>query len=1410
MSGIKDFGSAESTGIAELTDSKLNPSDSDDSDELVLKLMNVEYVDTERGPVVHLFGREQDGSYHHVEVDGHRPSFFARPEEVTSRLENHYAVAETRPAERTTLHGEPLTRIFTTTSEAVGDVRELFDETFEADVFFDKRWLIDRGVEVGCRIDTSAAITDEPWLRGEMRVDTGSVEGVSEAETPRVEPRKLVFDIEVGSTAGVPDADEAEWPVTTIVGRDSDDEQYVGWFLRHDDHELPSHDEMVDDSNLDSLRVFADESAMLSDFNGFVESARPDILTGWYSNDFDVPYLIQRCKNLNTYSYQDWSPLGDVWVGNFGPTVVGVSAIDSLEAYQKTQIHELDDKSLDGVATDELGSQKVALGDDGELSHTEMWKQNPVEFLRYNKVDVELVVDIDETVGVFEMLDNIRYVAGCSYDDPVGGNFDVMDLLFLRKADAYGYALPTAEKPDVEDLHGGYVIQPQAGVHEHVVYPDYSSLYPNMMYQCNISPETLVGTADDLADSGLTEDDCVWSYVDTETPPPQKSEVEPDLGIEAESPKSGDSSDESADFDFQNPAEGDVEKMYFEKPSRNEGFVRAVLDDIMGMCDRYEGDMYEASKRVRNSCVTPETDVLTADGVRNITDIEVGDEVYSWNPESEQMELKPVLDTIERDHDGDIYHVNTNGIDVRVTGDHDMLVKRHRHSDEWERTEMASLNEWTDYQMPHDWSAPDGDERDVVDITRFLDDYEIRVEPSCHGRTFAAATDWTAEPNENGAYYLSPDDFAAHEDAVRAHADTISVQMGRQQSSVPMEYDADNFIKLLGWYVTEGSISHIERKSYGDVVRGESTIIHISQHDSSPHKGDIESLLDEMRLSYSVDDRSFSVTGATPIAEALEQMCGRGAAEKSLPRWVFDTSARQRQLLFETLMAGDGDAESPRYTTKSERLRDDVRELLVHLGETPRVSADSGVYRVTWNPDATNSFRVEGSVETEQYDGKVHCLTVADNHTFVAGRNGNLSVIGNCYGFLGDSDTYGKGSRMYDWRMAEATTLGGQRVLRGGAEKFEEVAGDDAEIVGGDTDSTMASFDVDDRETALAEAGDVVSDVNEWLDGFTKEQFGLDDESDARMELELESYAATLFFKGEDDGQSDDGVKKRYAQLIEWDDDQPDPCDEHVDGGVTTWLRCDDCAINWIDDPEPEISGFEYVRSDVAPITKEVQYRTFEELLTRTDEAESTIKDYVTDLVTRVMERDEDFDRSRLGIRFGISQQLSEYGSPDQTPQPQYRGAKFANAEIYGGDAIEEGDKPMYFYVHEGKTGSLRKTYDATTREDGRYVDAISVLDGDDLPDGIEIDREKMLEKTVVDPMEGIFRTLGWVGGSRSEAGNGTDASQDGIDWLTDAIEDAKPPESYRDDGQMGFESFEKDSQSGGGGGATFNAATFM
>ncbi|AGM11379.1 DNA polymerase elongation subunit (family B) [Halogranum tailed virus 1] len=364
-------------------------------------------------------------------------------------------------------------------------------------------------------------------------------------------------------------------------------------------------------------------------------------------------------------------------------------------------------------------------------------------------------------------------------------------------------------------------------------------------------------------------------------------------------------------------------------------------------------------------------------------------------------------------------------------------------------------------------------------------------------------------------------------------------------------------------------------------------------------------------------------------------------------------------------------------------------------------------------------------------------------------------IVNSLYGVFGDSASYGKGFRLFDWRLAETITLAGQEVVTYTSDEFEQFLQNNgypkAKRVGGDTDSVMTEIpelDVTAEEIQedflRMEAGEepempffqAAQHVNNSYDGFMAERFWINDPDMHKMEVEIESYADSLFFLR--DFKSDDpnkGVKKRYSQLVTWDE-----------GEV-------------IEDPEPATKGFELVRSDTAEVTTEVQKGVLHRIL-KEDEPKSSVQSYLKknwDEATA-----GGVEPGRIGIPSAISKPLEEYGGPNKngkymTPQPHIRGAKYANAHV-SGETITSGDKPLMFYIdrvgypypdvfvyEEGwERGKDDVPNDPTQKELGRDMDALSLNDERNLPDAIHIDYDKMANKTLRRPIEPIVKTMGW------------------------------------------------------------------
>ena len=569
-----------------------------------LKVMTSEYAIEDAGhfseePVVSLYCRTADGERRTVDIEGFYPHFYISTdayEENEDTLLNESAIrhieipssmmdmrrrsnaaVKTLDEEWADLHENEVVRVYTVVPGDTPDLRDWFHkndyETYEADVFFTDRFMVSQDIYMGIEVPS-----------GEERV---TIDDVSPCEAPDVKPRMCTVDIEVLTDGEFPEPTEASQPVTAITAHDSYDDEHVAWILESDEwDEQPEWDfgqVNTYDGVLDlecEVRVYQKEAEMLGDFNHWVIDKDPDIMTGWNSsrndrgNGFDYPYLINRCLNINEWSVRDLAQDEDtVFVSQRGSAVVnGRELMDMMQAYMKTQIHEKRSYALDYIAEEEVGSGK----DDVE-DLDEAWKHTPNEFLKYNVRDTLLVVEIERVKGVLDMYDHIRSIAGASYTEIADSNIGIIDILYLREAKSKNIVLPTSTKPDVQHYWGAWVANPKAGLHRNVVYPDLSSLYPNLFRDMNASPETIIGFADDLEASEYSEDDCHRIYVD-----PRDEEVKKD----ADDPQR--------------------EALYVLKPEVQQSFVREVIQSLIDMKyeykkDEYADEAYAAVKRITNS-----------------------------------------------------------------------------------------------------------------------------------------------------------------------------------------------------------------------------------------------------------------------------------------------------------------------------------------------------------------------------------------------------------------------------------------------------------------------------------------------------------------------------------------------------------------------------------------------------------------------------------------------------------------------------------------------------------------------------------------------------------------------------------------------------------------------------------------
>jgi len=236
----------------------------------------------------------------------------------------------------------------------------------------------------------------------------------------------------------------------------------------------------------------------------------PDIITGWNSRFFDIPYLVNRIvkilgqKMANKLSPWGWYKENEINLfGNRKQQIfdlVGISSIDYMDAYKKFTYVNQESYSLNHIAYTELGEKKLDYSEYSSLH--ELYKTNFQKFVDYNVHDVVLLERLEEKMKLLEMIISLAYMAKCNFND-VFSPVKMWDcIIFNHLKDQQIVVPPKKHETKLEAYEGAYVKDPQIGRHKWVASFDLNSLYPHLIMQYNISPETLVGMH---PESGLVE-----------------------------------------------------------------------------------------------------------------------------------------------------------------------------------------------------------------------------------------------------------------------------------------------------------------------------------------------------------------------------------------------------------------------------------------------------------------------------------------------------------------------------------------------------------------------------------------------------------------------------------------------------------------------------------------------------------------------------------------------------------------------------------------------------------------------------------------------------------------------------------------------------------------------------------------
>ena len=458
-------------------------------------ILNATYQMEGDVPVVHLHGVLREGGGFLVLDRQQRARFYVRSRDRDQARAALAGGGTMAASKRTTLQGEAVDQVEVArpadAPAARGRLQRAGVGTFEADVRFAYRYLIDRGIRSSVRIEGQrhsspglTAVYDEPQLLPGTWI-------------PR--PRVLSLDIETDPY------EEQLWAIS-LHGCGAEEVLMVG------------HGQA------------ADEAELLRRFCARVRELDPDVLVGWNVIDFDFPVLLRRAERAGVALELGRGPgrtrqRDDASGRHFSDSVFipGRVVMDGIRLLRGVSVR-LEDYTLDTAAREILGEGKTHSGP-GHLEFiARTYRLEPDVFVEYALTDARLVSEIIDKLRLVDFAVERSTLTGLP-PDRIGASIAAFDFLYLSRLGPRGLVAPTVRSaeeelagpgadgggapatPAVSATQGGHVLASKPGLHDDVLLFDFKSLYPSIIRTFQIDPVGLLGpvaAAEEGAEEAIT------------------------------------------------------------------------------------------------------------------------------------------------------------------------------------------------------------------------------------------------------------------------------------------------------------------------------------------------------------------------------------------------------------------------------------------------------------------------------------------------------------------------------------------------------------------------------------------------------------------------------------------------------------------------------------------------------------------------------------------------------------------------------------------------------------------------------------------------------------------------------------------------------------------------------------------
>ena len=323
------------------------------------------------------------------------------------------------------------------------------------------------------RYNNQYILEEYPW--DEMKFDMSHI-------------RIFTIDIETAAENGFPDIESADQEILLISIKDS----YTGCITVFGSRPYESTDKDV------RYLHFNTEVGLLKGFLDYWVSNFPDVITGWNVQLFDMPYIIKRIDRIigekESKMISPWNSIlyREIYIKGrkqIAYDISGISCLDYLELYKKFTYTNQESYRLDHICSVELGAKKL---DHSEYdTFKEFYTNNWKKFVDYNIIDVRLVDQLDDKMKLIELAITMAYDAKVNFED-VYSQVRMWDNIIYVYLSKRGIVIPPKRESRKDNKYAGaYVKEPRPGIYDWVVSFDLNSLYPHLIMQYNLSPETL-------------------------------------------------------------------------------------------------------------------------------------------------------------------------------------------------------------------------------------------------------------------------------------------------------------------------------------------------------------------------------------------------------------------------------------------------------------------------------------------------------------------------------------------------------------------------------------------------------------------------------------------------------------------------------------------------------------------------------------------------------------------------------------------------------------------------------------------------------------------------------------------------------------------------------------------------------